>query len=263
MPTRASLPKCSSYPRELLWQKAEPTGYFYNDKWYLNHCKGLGNRKTSFKRCLRNTTLLISGDSTTRAWYKFLYYYFNCVPITEQWTDVKWKRTSICHVPALKFTLKWVPHAQPCFIGDIKVKDKYEIYSIPRDMEEIDSETRIFFVIHVHMHIVEYHPSVFRERMRRISNSAKRLLERNKHAQILIKAPHTFLHQSLGTSKRLNDYFGYMFRDIMYEEFRDLRDKVVYMDQKCMTISTGNKKPHPPPNIVSQTIFQMFAYVCP
>ena len=262
MTVRDSLPKCSSYPREILWQKAETTGYFYDDTWYLNHCKG--RDPTSYTRCLRNTTLLLSGDSTTRAWYGFLYDYLKCVPITEQWEDVKWTKKSICYVPALNFTLKWIPHAQPCFIGEVWTKDKFEIYSIPRDMEELDSDTRVIFVIHVHMHIVAYHPSVFRERMRRISNSAKRLLERNKHAQVLIKGSHTYLHPvSRENSKRLNDYFGYIFRDIMYEEFRDLRDKVVYMDQKDMTVSKGTTDRHPPTNIISQSIFQMFDYACP
>ena len=64
--------------------------------------------------------------------------------------------------------------------------------------------------------------------MRRISNSAKRLLERNKNAQIPIKAPDTFPNKSRVASKRISDYFGYTFRDIMYEEFRKLRDKVHY-----------------------------------
>ena len=260
MTDRESLPACSLYPRELLWQRAEPTGYFYNDTWYLNHCKGLD--PTAYTRCLRNTTLLLSGDSTTREWYTFLYDYLKCVPITEQWTDVKWKRKSICYVPALNFTLEWIPHAQPCFIGEVWAKDK-EIFSIPRDMEELDSDARVIFVIHLFLHIGTYHPSVFRERMRRISNSAKRLLERNKHVHILIKGPHTYLHIEHGTSKQLNDYFGYIFRDIMYEEFRDLRDKVVYMDQKDMTISKNTYHRHPPTSVVRQCVFQMFDYVCP
>ena len=60
----------------------------------------------------------------------------------------------------------------------------------------------------------------------------------------------------------MNDFFGYPYRDIIYEEFTGLHDKVVYMDQKDMTTSESNKDLHPSEEIVRESVYQLFSYIC-
>ena len=172
----------------------------------------------------------------------------------------KWHKRSICTVPSLNFTMEWLPHAQPFCVGGFDT-NKYTLNSMLRHLNEINDDGKYVFVIHSFMHIVPYHHSVFRERMRRLSNAVKDFLQRNKRAKVLIKGPHTYFNTP-AASQRLSDYFGYLYRDIMYEEFLGLHDKVIYMDQKDMTIAKALTWNHPPVEVVREAIYQMFSYIC-
>lgn len=77
----------------------------------------------------------------------------------------------------------------------------------------------------------------------------------------MIKAPHTYKIKDT-RGNRLDDYFGYAYKDIMMEEFEGLRDKIVFMDQKDMTIAKALTENHPPVGVVKEAVFQMFNYLC-
>ena len=259
MTDRKNLSPCSSYLKHNLWKITQPTGYFYNDTWYLHHCNG--SPAKDFKLCLRDTHLMISGDSTTRQWYTYLLPYLSCKPTTEIWTKLKWHKRSACRIPSINFTMEWLPHGQPFSVGNSFEVNRYTLNAESNQIDEIKSNVKVVYIIHMFMHKLTYHHSVFTDRMRRISRSVKRLLERNKHAKVLIKAPHTFTTTPVG-AQRLSDYFGYLYRDIMYEEFKGLHDKITYMDQKDMTIAKAVEPNHPPHKVVEQTVHQMFNYIC-
>ena len=250
-----NLHSCIGYPKHLLWKTASSTGFFYKNQWHLHHCKRPG--KHTYEHCLQGKQLLLSGDSTTRQWYSFILDKFSCQQVTEKWTIKKWCKRSVCVVPSMNFTMQWLPHTLPV-IG--KGMDSETIHSIATFINEIDNETMTIFVIHMYAHLLYFHTSVFRDRMRAISISVRRLLQRNKLAKVLIKAPHTFIRSEY--FKGLNDYFGYIYRTIMYEEFQDLHDKIVYMDQKDMTIAKAVKDLHPPIEVVQESVYQLFDYIC-
>lgn len=253
---RNHLPPCHSYPRHMLWNKVEPTGFFYNNTWHLLHCQAPGY--SVYRQCLNRTRLMISGDSTSRQWYRFFQQNLQCKQITEKWTTKKWHRKSICIVPAINFTLEWLPHAQPFFPGEEWDNQKYAIHSIAKNIDSLKySSTKTYFVIHMHMHMTAFHHSIFRDRMKRISKSVRDILKINKNVIFLIKGPHTYIR-----AKQLDDYNGYIYNDIMFEEFQGLHDKIVFMDQKDMTIAKALIKNHPPMDVVREAVFQILDYVC-
>ena len=77
----------------------------------------------------------------------------------------------------------------------------------------------------------------------------------------LIKGPHTY---KIPDSRcyRLNDYFEYVYKDIMRKEFEGLHDKIVFMDQADMTTAKGLVDNHPPEDVVKEAVFQIFDYLC-
>ena len=255
MTKRDQLQQCYSYPPQLLWKRKETTGFFYNDTWYSEHCKG--PVKSSYKMCLLDTSLIMIGDSTMRQWYSFIERDMKCVRATETWTKKNWHRITACSLPSVRFTMKWIPHAQPCFMGERWIKSEQVFISISRNMDETKRDIKVVFVINTYSHLLRYHHSVFRNRMRIISNSARILLQRNKNAKILIKGPHTYRR-----SMEVADYFGYLFRQIIYEEFSGLHDKVIYLDTKDTTIATAQTDIHPPEAVVRANVYQMLNYIC-
>ncbi|MEW8542234.1 MAG: hypothetical protein AB2693_01760 [Candidatus Thiodiazotropha sp.] len=229
-----------------------PTGFFYQDKWYLRHCK---TEKISYRECLRNKRLLIFGDSTTRAWYSYLMENISCIRTTEIWWKEKWHKHSVCEIKKFNFTMEWLPHAQPFFPGKIWESYTYTTHPIATRIHGLPDNANVILIIYVYMHFINYHHSIFQERMRAISNSVKSLLQRNKLAKILIKGPHTF-------TGILTSFFESLYRDILGEEFEELYDNVVFMEQAEMTIAKNNAYAHPAQDIVQAAVNQMFAYIC-
>ena len=90
--------------------------------------------------------------------------------------------------------------------------------------------------------------------MNAISSSARRLLGENNNVRILVKGPHTF-----------NNILAYkycMYRSIVKEAFKDLYDRVVFMEQGDMTIAKNNKYIHPDIGIVREAVRQLLGFIC-
>ena len=250
---RISLPDCNSYPRELLWNKTGVMGYFYNNKWRHLHCQG--PIEESYRTCLNEKNVILTGDSTTRAWFLYLMQKFDCKLKTQKWTGPKWYKRSICESTTNNLRLEWVPHAMP-FFGHYAFSD---IHSISNVLEDIDNTTETVVLIHMYYHLVGYHHSVFKERMQIISKGVDKLITKNKKVTVLIKGPSTCKHQD---SEYVNDYFGYIYNDIIHETFRGMYDKIVFLDMQDMTIAKKTPGIHPPADEVREAVHQMLNYVC-
>jgi hypothetical protein len=87
------------------------------------------------------------------------------------------------------------------------------------------------------------------------------LLDRNPNAVIAIKGPHSF-NTAYMNKALLNDYMGYMYTDILRYELIDNRDRVIYLDQRDITIAAESQCIHPDRYVVDQMVITMLALVC-
>ena len=154
----------------------------------------------------------------------------------------------------MNFTLEWIPHAQPFHVGNQWDTKRYTTQSVASRISGLDSSANVIIVIHLYSHFTSYHMTVLRWRMSSISKSVKEYLNLNKNAKIFIKGPHTH--------KYIWCIFAHVYREIIFEEFKDLYDKVYYLDQADMTIATANEEVHPPDNTVGASVKRMLSYLC-
>lgn len=246
-----NLPICSSLPKRYSWTQCQPVGFFYNGKWSPYNCR----YKIKIPHCLRDKRLFLFGDSTIRQWYKLLLKEFACESLTEEWTKEKWHKRSICSAKNINLTIEWLPHAQPFSVGKIWYPKKYSTHPIATVINELPDNNNTVLVIHMYGHLLYWHHSIFRDRIRAISRSIEHFLRRNSLAKVLIKAPHTFTQSPAS-------YYSYVYRDILREEFTNLYDKVIYIDQADMTIAKENSELHPPPDISKEAVLQLLGYIC-
>jgi len=204
---------------------------------------------------LNNKSVLIFGDSTTRQWYTHVLKNWKCTPTSEKWTKDKWHKRAACVNRNDNLTVEWLPHSQPFFGVDT---NRYTRTSIARHLDETGSEAQVIAIVHIYLHTLAYHHSVFREKVRRIRPSVQDLLNRNKYAKVLVKGFHTFYDET----RLLNDYFAKLYKHILFEEFAGLHDRVVYLDHKDMTDAVGVHARHPPVTVVAAMINQMLSYIC-
>ncbi|XP_045194222.2 NXPE family member 1-like [Mercenaria mercenaria] len=247
---------CAKYKSSKLWYKKYTTGYFFQGRWKLTHCKGLNN--ANIQECMRNKILYLIGDSTTRQWYTYIREQYACIQFTEKWTDKKWKRPAGCRIESNNFTVKIGLHCQPFHVGLNWMDPKYTLISISKQLDLISSNEEAIFVFHIFAHIRSIHFEHFRNKMRIIRASIEKLLQRNNKVKIFIKMPHTFTLQSPG----LYDFLGYVFTQILFVTFNGLYDKVIVLDNKDATNSVASATMHPDRFIVSAMVDQLFSYLC-
>ncbi|XP_045165760.2 NXPE family member 1-like [Mercenaria mercenaria] len=250
---------CSMYNISLLWRSRGLTGYFHNGKWILRNC--LGFQQNLPTTCLKNTRLYLIGDSTIRDWYTAIIRRFKCQPTTEKWLKEKWHKEAECHNKQINFKAGWYPHAQPFFVGQAWDEVRYTLYSTARRIDNMPRNERTIIVLHLYMHMLAFHHSVFKQRMEIIRESVKKFLTYNKQSIVMIKGPHTFEGTPAG-GFRLGDYFGYVYSKILYEVFEGLHDRVVLLNNRDTTIAEHEKWNHPPDNIVNAMVDQMLSYAC-
>ena len=249
---RSTPSTCSSIPARQTWINDIHAGYFCNNKWFPRYCRI--PEKLNLQNCLKDKRLILFGDSTLRHWYTYLMNHLKCVSITEKWIKEKWHKRSSCAIKRLNFTMEWIPHAQPFHIGPEWDTNRYTTHSIADYLDGLHREANVVIVIHIFSHVNGYHMSVFRDRMRAISKSTKKILNRSKNAKVFIKGPHT--HKLLGSM------FTYAYHSIIENEFKDLHDSVYYLDQTALTIAKGNIDVHPGIDVVEAAVKEMLGYIC-
>ena len=100
--------------------------------------------------------------------------------------------------------------------------------------------------------------------MKNVRKSVEELLKRNSDVKIVIKGPHSWAFEKAAYQTMwMIDAYAEVYQDIIHEEFRTLRDKVMYLDCLDMTIADENNHIHASGNTVEQMIDQMFHHVCP
>lgn len=256
--TRPNLLPCSLYNRTELWHKREPTGFLYQGEWKLIHCQG--KKKSDVLQCLRNRRVILFGDSTTRQWFRDIVMRYNCTQVTETWPVRKWIRPSTCVNNDVNLTVDMMSHALPLF--GIYDNARLMSWSVPRRIDELIGDNEdVIVILHLYMHVNVFRYDVFQIKIRRIRQSVDRLFARNRLAKVLIKAPHTFKAHPYGPF-RISDYFGYLYRYILFQEFSGLHDRIFYLDNKDLTTALQVSPEHPPDNVVSAMVDQMFSYVC-
>ena len=229
-------------------------GYFLGNKWHHIHCKD--STEESHRICLRGKHIIITGDSTTRAWYVHLMNQIDCNLTTPKWIGQKRYTRSICESKSKKLRIEWVPHAMP-FTGYESFND---IHSIPKVLEGIDNTTETVILIHMYYHLVSFHHSIFKQRMSIISKSVARLIKVNRHVTVFIKGPAS-CHQKCN-NEYVNDYYGHIYNDIIYQAFSGLHDKVIFLNMRDMTIAKKTPDIHPPDDEVREAVHQIFDYLC-
>ncbi|MES9881790.1 MAG: hypothetical protein ABW185_13055 [Sedimenticola sp.] len=104
------------------------------------------------------------------------------------------------------------------------------ITSMSTYIDQIPADEDVVVVIQMFAHALKFHHDIFEARKVLVRESVERLLQRNTKAVVAIKGPHVY-----GNEYGLDDYYGCLYRDIMFDAFKGLHDIVVYVDYTDMT----------------------------
>lgn len=115
----------------------------------------------------------------------------------------------------------------------------------------------------MYAHVLNHHSHVFFETLKDMKKGVIDLLNRNKKAQILIKGPHAFsFSKSRDHVIWMPDVYADIYQAFLYNEFKDVNDRVIYLDSMDMTVSTEEWHIHAEDYIIQAVVENMFDRVC-
>lgn len=251
---------CNQRSRSLTWYDRSPTGYFYKNRWRVLECKYTFSATIdTYIKCLKGRPLIFLGDSTIRYWFVWLTDYLNLKFQTGRWDEIKdkaWQKYAYAERKDLNLSIVWAPHELPFYGGESNIKN---LRSVGSRLDEIGSNSNAIIVLHWYLHIARSPHTVYREHIRNARHAIDRLLKRSPGVEIFIKGPHAVTHP---LNIEPHDYIKKYEEQILFEEFKDIQNRVIYLDEWDMTVGSENANVHPSRMTNLEMIHHLLSYTC-
>lgn len=253
---------CHTSPKASSWTYGVPSGFHMNKTWHMFYCKhSVPLRVDSYRQCLRNKTVILLGDSTVRQYAEFL---IKEVLVTPGVNLKEFRDGRSSFHPQIVFkkfgiTVIYKNHEMPLHGKEIYAKG---ITSIATEIEKLAknniSGTNLVVFAGYGSHLQAYPPERYRERIRNLVSPIKKLHKAKPKAMVFIKGPHVYFLDKRWFDLRIS----LINKDILFQEFEELQDKVVYLDLWSLTAAMENYALHPTDDILSLQMQQFLSYIC-
>ena len=253
---------CHHTPKETSWVYNAPSGLYLNKIWHSLYCKhSITFESQTYRKCLQNKTFVLFGDSTTREYTD--YFMTEVLQLPKQnlkfFQGKKWTYHPPVEFSNFGISLSWKKHEMPFYGHKMPA---YGVTSVPTEIKQLAKSSipgkDIVIVIHYCAHMQAFSPDLFRFKMRRLANAIKDLLEVKPEANVFIKGPHIYFEDYHWFDVRVS----LIEKDIIFEEFKDLKNRVVYLDIWSITVAHNSQDIHPKNQAFDSQIHQLMSYVC-
>ena len=247
--------KCKKLERRHTWNQTAPSSYLYKNRWTTPTCTGRG-RDQKLTDCVKNTKIILIGDSTVRQIFLSL---SEMIPCQWKTTPKDPHTTYYCENTALNYSIEYLSHGLPFHTGTYHAYFRSVKANLNLIQRSINTPgTNVIVLIHMFSHFLNYHSHVLYENMKGLKSAIGEFLEAIPHAQVIIKGPHSYLsHPLLFPTCYMETYIEYL-----NHIFKDMQDMVMYLDAAEITIATEDKAMHPKENTIREMIYKIFDFVC-
>ncbi|OWF49200.1 NXPE family member 4-like isoform X1 [Mizuhopecten yessoensis] len=232
---------CNVLPRAFTWNSSVPSGFLYRGVYHNLLCQPTVDRsKEKYLVCLKDRPVISIGDSTTRQWFFRLASFLN-IKDSAHISGHAWQKFARAYNTTLGLDTEWQPHELP-FHGS-PGSDRKTVKSVAHRLDKIPGNSSAIVIIHWYAHIARCCDHVdLRDHVRHAKAAVVRLLTRSPDVQVFIKGPHLITYIN---ANKPYAYIGMFVEQVLLEEFNDLLDKVIYLDQWDMSVATENVNIHP------------------
>ncbi|RUS83838.1 hypothetical protein EGW08_008379 [Elysia chlorotica] len=255
-----SKPQCTHRSFRDTWSDSSPRGFWLKQVWTPMACTMPGLVAPRVASCLRDTTVLLLGDSNLRLALAILKDLTSCELDTAGEVKPKWHRPMRCVNAHTKTEIRWRTHAHPFHTGQQDWSDRRDQKAAHEYIDEVPKEGRFLIVVHLYLHFTTELLSVFRAHIRAVRASVQRLLARNRRARVVLRAPHAA--SQFWPTAYSTDSFAWALTDTIKAEFAGLYDKVLFLQPWDMTVAAENVGSHPADYINRAIMNLMLSHLC-
>ena len=214
--------------------------------------------QSQLKKCLRNTTILLSGDSNARLMFNILARRVGCKGSLGTGAR-RWHHPLSCTDVHSNISISWHLHSRPLEANDRSLLT--DAKPTTQLLNEIPAEGKFVVLIHLYLHFTPHHYSLLAKTYHVTRLAMERVLHRNPHVKFVIRGPHQVLHGAwlpvVG-----GDLAAPLFTKIIKREFQGLEDKIYFLQPWDMTVAVESCGYHPE-GFVNEAITGLFVqYLC-
>ena len=237
-------------------------GYYLNGKWNVPYCDSkIIHSKEAYRMCLKNKTLVFLGDSTVRDYASFFLSQTIYMPLI----DLKNRKgkTNTYH-PNSDFKqygihIIYKKHELPFHHPHVPINGvtslATELIKLARNDVPGDD---LIILINYNSHMHAYPPDQVRLRLKRIVRALNILFMEKPSVSVFLRGPHVCFNDDRFFDLRVS----LIQKDIIFEEFQPLFDKITYLDAWSITTAFNNEALHPTHNALRSQIQQFMSYIC-
>ena len=169
-------------------------------------------------------------------------------------------RSNMCHNSAMNLTVTLdLPPLPFCTTKNPHEKFK----SFAERMRNIDSHEKVLVVLHMFTHTLNYHSHVYLHSIKAMKSGVLELLKQHPRAVVVIKGPHAFAFSQVSSHViRQPDAYVEPYTQFLKEEFKDLHERVVYLNALDITIATEQWDIHSQDFVVHDLVNRLFYFYC-
>ena len=255
---QTGVPPCLGRNPSETWTETPPTGLGVNDGWKLLRCSHEQLRSPEIiRKCLSGKYIFFQGDSTVRQ-------YFETLVRLGNFTSSIQKKLNFLLFESKENNLmmRWHIHEFPYHCGTsvsscVADSVKIRLEELANDIT-ITPKREVVVLLTYNAHLQNYHPDVFRSRIRNLVNPIKLLKFMRPNTKILFKGPHPFTYDSKWFDIRTD----LVYRDILLQELEPVLEHVIYLDTFSIGVAYNNNELHPHGGMLRGEIDQFLAYFC-
>ncbi|XP_060562836.1 NXPE family member 3-like [Ruditapes philippinarum] len=248
------------------WTEKSPIGFFLKRLWIPTNCKtNFKHTIANYRTCLQNRTLIFLGDSTVRQYINF--FIKDILGLDEtiekgltfgpNFQTYHGHHTFTNH----GITLIYRKQAMPLHFagGEIPINN---IQSFPQILDSLTNSDipgiSLVVLLNYHAHFTSYPPEKYRERLKYLVASLKRLFYSKPEAKVFFKGP----SPCISDSKWWDPYISLVYKKILTEEFTDILDKVTYLNIWEISVAHNVLDVHPQGQALKSQLHQFMTFLC-
>ena len=262
IPVKHKQPKtiCRSVSKRQSWLSTE--GYYLNGKWNMPYCSSkISFSKEAYRTCLKNKTMVVLGDSTVRDYAS----YFLSQTISVPLIDLKHRKGKHnTYHPASDFKqygvrIIYKKHELPFHHTHVPING---VTSLATELTKLARNNipgdDLIVLINYNSHMHAYPPDEVRVRLKMIVAALDVLFKEKPSVSVFLKGPHVHFSDNRFFDLRV----ALIHKDMIFEEFQHLFDKIIYLDVWSITTAFNNEVLHPVSNVLRSQIQQFMSYIC-
>ena len=224
--------------------------------------------KAKIQQCLSHTTVRIFGDSNGFRIFNVFDAMMNpkCVqPSAKSQKGAKltmWNVHTVCTKADKDFHMTFDPHKAHLYAASNSAQPIQKSGDVTQYIDQIPSAGRYIVVVHYYLHLVAGHISIAHNRLLKLRAAIERASSRNKEVFIAFRGPHIIAVEWAENHSLGGDVQSLFYHELIKEVFRDLKDRVIFLDGWEMSIAIENTQVHPLDDIPRAMVNTLLSYIC-